>query len=257
MPPVSLCQRRDIGSATSLKPEGFVFESMRILTVWPLLCLGAFAQSPATIDIDTTRTTPLNPNFSGFNDEVVFPAEFFDYRLNNMAAQLSPGWVRQPSGSFSDAFNWQTGLMVPSWAAQLKGTNIATLLSEGLPWTNGKGGGSFVDGANRANFLAAKLIVCVNAFTDSPQSAGQMAAFAKANHIPVAVWELANEPYFYNNFFQSGADYAAQMKPYRDAIKAADPTALVAIFFVDAGDTNPNPVWNQSIVSYAHPYWDD
>ena len=50
-------------------------------------------------------------------------------------------------------------------------------------------------------FWGAKLIVCVNAFTDTPQSAGQMAAFAKANHIPVAVWELANEPYFYNDVF--------------------------------------------------------
>ena len=95
-----------------------------------------------------------------------------------------------------------------------------------------------MDAANRANFLGAKLIVCVNAFTDTPQSAGQMAAFAKANHIPVAVWELANEPYFYTGFFKSGADYVDQMKPYRDAIKAADPNAVVAIFFMDAGDTN-------------------
>jgi hypothetical protein len=42
--------------------------------------LSAWAQVPATIDIDSTRATPLNSNFSGFNDEVVFPAEFFDYR---------------------------------------------------------------------------------------------------------------------------------------------------------------------------------
>ncbi|MGA3025710.1 MAG: hypothetical protein ABSF98_13160 [Bryobacteraceae bacterium] len=54
---------------------------------------GASAQVPATIDIDTTRTAPLNSNFSGFNDEVVFPAEFFDYRLNVLAAQLSPNVV--------------------------------------------------------------------------------------------------------------------------------------------------------------------
>ena len=216
----------------------------------------AWAQVSATIDIDTTHTTPLNANFSGFNDEVVFPAEFFDYRLNNVAALLSPGWVRYPSGSFSSAFNWQTGLMVPSWVAQFQGTNIASLLTESVPWVNGKGGGSFVDGANRADFLDAKLIVCVNAFTDTPQSAGQMAAFAKANHIPVAVWELANEPYFYSGFFQSGADYVAKMKPYRDAIKAADPSAVVAIFFIDAGDTATNPAWDQSIANYADKYWD-
>jgi uncharacterized protein (TIGR03437 family) len=218
--------------------------------------LSAWAQVSATIDIDTTHTTPLNANFSGFNDEVVFPAEFFDYRLNNLAAQLTPGWVRYPSGSFSDAFNWQTGLMVPAWAGQFQGTNIATLLTEAVPWVNGKGGGSFVDGANRAAFLGAKLIVCVNGFTDTAQSAGQMAAFAKANHIPVAVWELANEPYLYNGFFPSGAAYVAKMKPFRDAIKAADPDAVVAVFFMDAGDTNSNPAWNQSIISYGTPYWD-
>ena len=216
----------------------------------------ATAQTAATIDIDTTNTTPLNANFSGFNDEVVFPAEFFDYRLESIAAQLTPGWVRYPSGSFSDAFNWQTGLMVPSWAAQFQGTNIATLLSEAVPWVNGKGGGSFVDGANRANFLGAKLIVCVNAYTDTPQSAGAMAAFAKANQIPVAVWELANEPYLYKGFFASATDYLTMVEPYRDAIKAADPDAVVAIFADDAGDPTPNPPWDQAIASYSNKYWD-
>jgi uncharacterized protein (TIGR03437 family) len=216
----------------------------------------ASAQVSATIDIATAGATALNSNFSGFNDEVVFPAEYFDYRLNNLAAQLSPGWVRYPSGSFSDAFDWRTGLMVPSWAKQFQGTNIGALLAEGVPWANGKGGGSFVDAANRADFFGAKLIVCVNAFTDTAQSAGQMAAFAKANRIPVAVWELANEPYFYTAFFQSGADYAAKMKPYRDAIKAADPDAVVALFFMDAGNTSSSPAWDQSLAGYADKYWD-
>src|ERR1017187_7733729 len=103
------------------------FESMKIIIALAFMSAGfsASAQVSATIDIATTGATPLNSNFSGFNDEVVFPAEFFDYRLNNLAAQLSPGWVRYPSGAFSDAFNWQTGLMVAAWAAQLKGTNIA------------------------------------------------------------------------------------------------------------------------------------
>jgi uncharacterized protein (TIGR03437 family) len=222
-----------------------------------VLCAGhARAQVSASIDIDTTKSTPLNANFSGFNDEVVFPAEFFDYRLENLAAQLSPGWVRYPSGSFSDAFNWQTGMMVASWAAQFQGTNIASLLTEAVPWVNGKGGGSFVDGANRANFLGAKLIVCVNAYTDTAQSAGAMAAFALANQIPVAVWELANEPYLYNGFFASATDYLNQVKPYRDAIKAADPNAIVAIFADDAGDPNPNPPWDQAIAAYPDKYWD-
>ena len=83
-----------------------------------------------------------------------------------------------------------------------------------------------------------------------------MAAFAKANHIPVAVWELANEPYFYTGFFQSGADYVARVKPYRDAIKAADANAVVAIYFMDAGDTTPSPAWDRSIAGYSDRYWD-
>jgi hypothetical protein len=217
---------------------------------------GAFSQTTATIDIDPAHTTPLNSHFSGFNDEVVFPAEYFDYRFNNMATQLSPGWVRYPSGIFADAFDWKTGLMVSSWAAQFVGTNIGPLINNGVPWANGKGGGSFVDAANRANFLGAKLIVDFNAYTDTPESAGEMAAFAKANHIPVAVWELANEPYLYKGFFPSGTDYLNKMKPFRDAIKAADPSAIVAIFSSDPGEVNPNPPWNQALAAYADKYWD-
>jgi uncharacterized protein (TIGR03437 family) len=146
--------------------------------------------------------------------------------------------------------------MVPSWVTQFQDTNVATLLTESVSWVNGKGGGSFVDAATRAEFWGAKLIVSVNAYTDTPESAGQMSAFAKANQIPVAVWELANEPYLYKQFFQTGADYVAKMKPYRDAIKAADPSAVVAIYFIDAGDTASKPAWDQSIASYADKYWD-
>jgi uncharacterized protein (TIGR03437 family) len=229
---------------------------VRLFLATAMSSLNALSQVPATIDVDAAHTTALNSNFSGFNDEVTFPVEYFDYRFNNVAAQLSPGWVRYPSGIFADAFDWQTGLMVASWASQFQGTNIDTLLTESVPWVNGKGGGSFVDAANRANFLGAKLIVDVNGYTDTPQSAGRMAAFAKANHIPVAVWELSNEPYFYKQFFSSGADYVAKMKPYYAAIKAADPDAVVAIFFTDAGGTNPNPPWDQEIAAYPDRYWD-
>lgn len=229
---------------------------VRLCLAAAVCCLIASPQSTAVTDIDATHATALNAGFSGFNDEVVFPVEYFDYRFNNVAAQLSPGWVRYPSGIFSDAFDWHTGLMVPSWVAQFQGTSIDSLLTESVPWVNGKGGGSFVDAANRANFLSAKLIVEVNGYTDTPQSAGKMAAFAKANHIPVAVWELSNEPYLIKQFFSSATDYLTKMKPYRDAIKAADPGAVVAIFADDAGDTNANPPWDQTIGAFTNKYWD-
>ena len=228
----------------------------RLLLAAAALTFSAVAQNTAAIDIDTSHTTPLSPNFSGFNDEVVYATEYYDYHFNNLAAQLSPQWVRYPSGLFSQAFNWQTGLMVPSWFSQFQSYAQETLLSESIPWVNGKGGGQFADAANRANFFGAQLIVSVNGYTDTAQSAGQMAAYARANHIPVAVWELSNEPYLYKTFFSSGLDYVTKMKPYRDAIKAADPSAVVAIFFIDAGDTETSPAWNASVLTYPNPYWD-
>ena len=222
------------------------------------LAIGAtsgHAQTTAAVDINTAQATPLNAGFSGFNYEGVVPYEPYDYRFNAVAAQLWPGWVRYPSGIASDAFDWHTGLMVPAWVAQFQSTNFATSLSQSVGWVAGKGGHEFLDVGRQALLLGAKIIVCANGFTDSPESAGQMAAFAKANNIPVAVWELSNEPYlFVPQFFQSGADYAARMKPYRDAIKAADPNAIVALFFSDPG--RPDPAWDSSLAGYSDKYWD-
>jgi len=168
-----------------------------------------------------------------------FPAEFFDYRLNNLAAQLSPGWVRYPSGLFSNAFNWQTGLMDPSWAAQFKGTNVATLLAEGVFWVNGKGGGSFVDAANRANFLNAKLIVLGQRFHRYGPVGRADGGVRQGQSYPGRRVGTGQRALSLHRVLSIGRRLRGQSKPYRDAIKAADPSAVVAIFFMDAGDTNP------------------
>ena len=98
----------------------------------------------------------------------------------------------------------------------------------------------------------AKIIVSVNAFTDTPQSAYAFARYALLSRIPVAAWELANEPYTWTKgpapFFTDGADYAAKMKPYRDAIKAADPDAVVALYFSEAG--HPDTSWDNTLAKY-------
>ena len=85
-----------------------------------------------------------------------------------------------------------------------------------------------------------------------------VAAWAKTNGIPVAVWELSNEPYLSPTFFATGADYIAQMKPYRDAIKAADPSAVVSIFFADPShSTIAKPsAWDTSVLSVEDKWWD-
>src|ERR1039458_4061590 len=169
--------------------------------------IGAFAQVAATVNISTSQTTPLNPGFSGFNYEGAASYEPYDYQFNAVAGQLSPGWIRYPAGISSDAFNWQTGLMMPSAVLQFQTTSFETTLSDSIGAMAGKGGQQFLDVGNEANFLGAQVIVVFNGYTDTPESAGQMAAYAKAHNIPVAVWELCNEPYFFKPlFFQSSKD---------------------------------------------------
>jgi uncharacterized protein (TIGR03437 family) len=44
------------------------------------------------------------------------------------------------------------------------------------------------------------------------------------------------------------------MKPFRDAIKAADPNAVVSLYFSEAGNTNKP--WDNALASYTPKYWD-
>ncbi len=233
---------------------------MRERMVHVALCLaasamGAWAQTTATVNIVTAQPTPLNPYFSGFNYEGAASYEPYDYQFNAVAGLLSPGWIRYPGGIVSDAFSWQTGLMIPSAVGQFASTTFESTLTASIAELAGKGGQQFLDVGNQAKLLGAQIVVDFNGYTDTPESAGAMVAFAKTNSIPVGVWELCNEPYFFTPlFFQSGADYAAQMKPFRDAIKAADPNAVVALFFSDPGSQRPK--WDSSLAGYSPQYWD-
>src|SRR5271165_485210 len=213
------------------------------------------AQSTATIDIDTTSTTPIAPGFSGVNADLGFPVEYWDYRFNSLAAQVGYGWIRFPGGSSGDIYNWQTGANSAAWFAQFASNTAGPMQTE-IALVAGRGGAKLIDAANRANFLGASLIVCANGFTDSAQSIGQLAAYVKANQIPVAAWELSNEPYLFPQFFADATAYLNAMKPYRDAIKAADPNAIVAIFIRDPGNANSQNSWDSEIAAYSNKYWD-
>jgi len=122
----------------------------------------------------------------------------------------------------------------------------------------GKGGAYLTDfAAMCANVGGAKIVACVNGFTDTPQSAGALAQFALSNHMSVAAWELCNEPYLFSGtggFFLNASNYLDAMKPYREAIKTANSNAVVAIFFSDAGF--PNADWDSGLASYTNKYWD-
>ena len=201
----------------------------------------ALAQSHVLVSFVTTNSTPLNPGFAGFTTELLGTGiEYGDTNMQAMAAMLSPGWLLFPAGTTGDAFDWTTGLTDSNWVNQIlaNGNPTAAGLAQGTYYALiGKGGAWFTNFAEMAaNLGGARIIVCVNAFTDSTNSAGAFAAFALSNHIPVAVWELCNEPYLFkgpNNFFTKGTDYANKMLPYRNAIKASDSNAVVAVFNSD------------------------
>jgi len=225
-----------------------------------VICAPAYAQTApvaATIDIDTAVTTPIQPGFSGVSTDLGLPVEYWDYRFNTLAKTIGFGWVRFPGGTSSDTYNWQTGQIQASWQAQFPPSSAVGSDTTLISLVAGRGGAKLIDAANRANFLGAPLIICVNGYTDSVASAGQLAAFAKANQIQVAAWELSNEPYLYPTFFPTATAYLDQMKPYRDAIKAVDPNAIIAIFVTDQANPNAgqNP-WNQAVASYPNQYWD-
>jgi uncharacterized protein (TIGR03437 family) len=216
-----------------------------------------------TVNFVTANSTPLNPGFNGFNSNLQNAVEPFDLNFQQMVMRLSPGWLRYPGGTESEAFDWVSGKIVPAWVDGLAAkpythdTNAAA-----LPIVDGKGGWLLSDfAALAANVGGAKIIVSVNAYTDTPQSAQAFAQYALTHHIPVAAWELANEPYTWlktagepGAFFTDATDYANKMRPYRDAIKAADANAVVTLYFSEAG--NPTKSWDNALASYSPKYWD-
>jgi len=204
--------------------------------------------SNVIVNFATTAPTPLNPGFNGFNSNLLNTVEYYDTNFQGILKTLWPGWLRFPGGTGSEAFNWSSGEIVPAWATELGAKSYTQNINANAePIVAGKGGSSFPDFASLAASVGgAKIIVSVNAYTDTPQSAQAFAQYALANHIPVAAWELANKPYTWlttdsgglGPFFANATDYATKMKPSRNAIKAADPSAVVTLYFSEAG--NPN-----------------
>jgi alpha-L-arabinofuranosidase len=235
---------------------------MRLLFLAGLFCPPvATTQVVVSVSFATTNATPLNPGFAGFCTEMLASAvEYYDTNFQQITATLSPGWLRYPGGALEDAFEWTNGLTMTNRIPEfpLAEQNLLNDTVELLP---GKGGALFSDfAAMCANVGGAKIVVCINGYTDTTNSAGAFAEYALTNHIPAAAWELSNEPYVFTgngvyDFFLNSTDYVAQMKPYRDAIKAADSNAVVAIYFNDAGEPEPN-TWDNELSNYTDKYWD-
>jgi alpha-L-arabinofuranosidase len=242
------------------------FQKVELLTFFAaiLFFAKATAQTNVVVSFATANPTPLNLGFAGYCTELgASSVEYYDTNFQQAVAPLSPGWLRYPGGAVNDAFSWTNGLTLTNWFSNFTSAET-NLLWAGAKIGNSKGGLKFGDFAAMCqNVGGAKIVVTINGFTDSANSAGAFAAYALSNHIPVAAWELCNEPYVFTgsgglaagDFFLNATNYVTLMKPYRDAIKAADSNAVVAIYFNDAGVAEPNG-WDENLKLYTNKYWD-
>ena len=224
----------------------------------------ALTTSNLTIAVVTSNPTPLNQSFAGFATDLVnYGLESHNTNFQQKAVRLSPGWLRYPTGIQSDGFAWTNGEILTSMINALTASNATSAAQSCqmayLPLL-GKGGLPFTNFSSLAeNVGGSKIIVCVNGFTDTPQSASNFAIFALTNHIPVAAWELCNEPYNFSgagNFFLNGQDYASRMYPYYQAIKGANPNAVVSVFFGNPDTGDGGVGWDASVTKFTPNYWD-
>lgn len=211
------------------------------------------ASATVTVSIDETSTQPLQSGFSGYN--AIFAtgsSSMLDTNLQSITKTLMPRWFRYPGGTLSDAFEVNSGYLNLDWANQINNSFLVTAYYELL----GRAGGAQIEDMNTFTKAvnAQGIVVCVNGFTDTANSIGTFAANAKANSYPVIVYELANEPYLFPNFFSSSTAYLEAMQPYSAAIKAADPTAKVSVFI--KGVRNGTNSWQKGVNNFANPYWD-
>lgn len=232
--------------------------------LWPAK---STAQTPVLVSFATTNATQLNLGFAGFAEEMLDTGlEYDNTNFQQLVSTLTPGWIRYPSGISDDAFDWRTGLTCSNWVNVIY-TNGETSAGNSCSYTIqtllGKGGAQFTNFVGLChNVGGAKIIIVINCFTDTnPASAGNFAGFALSNHIPVAAWELCNEPYNFtatngSDFFTNGTDYCNKMLPYCKAIKAADPHAQVAVFFANPGNSNGGKFWDNALIGYTNKFWD-
>ena len=210
----------------------------------------------AIVSVHTSKPPAVISGFFGYNVALMYSGvEYPDPRLHAVAASMAIGWLRFPAGTGSDAFDWTTGQAPQAWVNQFETVNQYTTLRNALKVLSGKGGDHFDDAADLSRDVGSVgLIVCVNGYSDSAASAGRLAAYAKAHGIRVLARELSNEPYYFPGFFADATAYADKMRPFAHAIKAADPSAQIALFASDAG--HQNKWWDDALASYAPRYWD-
>lgn len=228
----------------------------------------ASAQTPVTtVSVDSAHplNVPTRRNFAGGNMQIMFTGEsYIDPQVEAMLARLALGWMRFPGGTLDDAWDWRTGMMRADWIARF--ANEKKQVYDRFVFADkvlrGKGGNTIDDYATllgtlrtspegTPGFAPTHTIGVVNTFTDTPESAAQLALAAEKKNLHIDVWELGNEPFYFKDIYPTGAAYLAAAEPFARAIKAAVPGAKVAVYI------QRNDAWLASMAAYKNYYWDE
>ena len=192
------------------------------------------AQKPHTININTSQGHNIKTGSSGFNVRIadkVWSYTHPDFR--KAVHELKPGWLRFFSGTMGDAFNSATGQYDLDYAYMFDKTQQYL---KGYKFTEVKGPHRIFDLYQLLGEINAKLIVTINAFSETPEITEELVRFIENNNIKVEVWQFCNEPYFYvphreRFWWNDGYDYAVKMKPHADIILKYFPDAQLALNF--------------------------
>jgi len=86
----------------------------------------AQSSTKVIVAFSTANSTNLNPGFAGFNTAMLGTGvEYYDSNFQQMVSTLSPGRLRYPAGTRSDAFDWTNGLTLQSWVNEFTNVDYA------------------------------------------------------------------------------------------------------------------------------------
>jgi hypothetical protein len=228
---------------------------------------GSSQSKPTIVNIDTHQTlsVPSRRHFSGINSQLFLTATSYrDPKFQEIAQKLDLGWVRFPGGTVDDVYDWKTGDLRDDWIAQFKGTKTAAYGSfmHDYKMNRGKGMTTLDDYADFLGKMstgsmqtpgasATHTIGVINTFTDTPDSAAGLVLAAKKKHLHVDVWELGNEPNYFETFYPTATAYLNKVEPFAKAVRAADPDARIAVYL------DRKEPWMHEMSVYPRRFWDE
>ncbi|MBP6411377.1 MAG: fibronectin type III domain-containing protein [Pseudarcicella sp.] len=188
----------------------------------------------ASLLINTKAGHPIPRGASGYNARI--GDKIWSYKHPDFIKafnEAKPGWLRYWSGTAGDAFCAGTGMYDKEYINMFDHGEAYDKLHD---YVEIKGPHRIIDLYSLMQKTDCKLVVTVNAFTETPEMTLELANFCKNNHIKVEAWQFCNEPYFYipgrqRYWWNDGYDYAQKMKPHAEAIQKVFPDAQLALNF--------------------------